>query len=297
MATTRYVLRIIPIPFTIATQKREQQFRVPTPVCLDRHPLPLLHIPATRHLKPMSANRHLIALGIIAVLHAGTFWALRAGWVTEVAPQVEKTMIARLLLAQMPAPVQAAPRAPAPQAAVAPRPPRATPAARPLVQKPVAVSPAPTAITLPDTPPPRDEVGPAAPAPTPVSIASVALPAAPPSASPAPAPAPAPEAARVAAPAPQIKTVTSGVQYLKPPEPVYPVVSRRLGEQGRVILRVLVGLAGEPERVEVLQSSGFPKLDGAAREAARHSRFRPYVDDGKATPVWALIPIHFALES
>ena len=242
----------------------------------------------------MSANRHLIALGIIAVLHAGMFWALRAGWATEVAPQVEKTMIARLLLAQTPAPVQAAPQAQ--PAAVARRLPRANPAARPLVQKPVAVSPAPTAITLPDTPPPRDEAGPAAPAPAPVSIASVALPPAP-SASPAPAPAPEPEPARVAALAPQIKTVTSGVQYLKPPEPVYPVVSRRLGEQGRVILRVLVGLAGEPERVEVLQSSGFPKLDGAAREATRQSRFRPYIEDGKATPVWALIPIHFALES
>ncbi|MBK8766094.1 MAG: energy transducer TonB [Burkholderiaceae bacterium] len=78
---------------------------------------------------------------------------------------------------------------------------------------------------------------------------------------------------------------------------MYPAVSRRLGEQGRVLLRVLVGLAGEPERIEVLQSSGYPKLDGAAREAARRSRFRPYVEDGKATPVWALIPIHFALES
>ncbi len=105
------------------------------------------------------------------------------------------------------------------------------------------------------------------------------------------------EPARAAPSAPQIKTVSAGVQYLNPPEPVYPALSRRLGEQGRVILRVLVGLGGDPERIEVLQSSGFPKLDGAAREAARKSRFRPYVEDGKATPVWALIPIHFALES
>ena len=57
-----------------------------------------------------------------------------------------------------------------------------------------------------------------------------------------------------------------------------------------MVLRVLVGTDGEPERIEMHRSSGYPKLDGAAR-------FKPYVEDGKATPVWALIPIHFALES
>ena len=257
----------------------------------------------------MPVNRHLVAIGTIVALHGAFFWALRDGWVTDKAPSVTKTLVARLLLADSPPAAKppalnkAAPaaRQTPPPATVTPPSPKVTSpklaAARPATLAPVATAPAPNAITLPDAAPRRADPEPVTPAPT----LDTAIP-------PVPSPMPIPTAAlpatdreltRAAAPstAPAIKTLTAGVQYLKPPEPVYPPISRRHGEQGRVVLRVLVGTDGEPERIEVHRSSGYPKLDGAAREAARQSRFKPYVEDGKATPVWALIPIHFALES
>jgi protein TonB len=86
------------------------------------------------------------------------------------------------------------------------------------------------------------------------------------------------------------------VQYLSRPAPSYPVYSRRAGETGRVLVRVLIDESGDPLRLELQQSSGFSRLDDSAVAAIRAARFRPYTEDGKPRPVWVLIPIVFDLE-
>lgn len=98
-----------------------------------------------------------------------------------------------------------------------------------------------------------------------------------------------------AAPAPP-KTV-SGVEYLRPPQPQYPALARRRGEEGSVVLRVLVNTQGQPERVEVQKGSGSAALDDAARRAALQALFKPHFENGQAVTVWAIVPILFSLES
>jgi periplasmic protein TonB len=90
------------------------------------------------------------------------------------------------------------------------------------------------------------------------------------------------------------KTV-SEVEYIEPPQPNYPNVSQRLGEEGKVVLRVLVNVEGKPEEAHVRISSGFARLDEAARNAALRARFRPYRDGNAVVPVWTIIPISFSL--
>jgi len=83
--------------------------------------------------------------------------------------------------------------------------------------------------------------------------------------------------------------------YLRNPQPEYPMVSRRLSEEGQVVLRVLVGPEGTPERLEVKASSGFSRLDLAALEAVRRWRFVPAHQAGQPMPAWVLVPIRFLL--
>ena len=85
--------------------------------------------------------------------------------------------------------------------------------------------------------------------------------------------------------------------YLANPRPSYPPVSRQLGEQGKVILRVLVGADGSPRRVELERSSGYHRLDRAAREAVERWRFVPARRGDTPVEATVLVPIAFSLSS
>ena len=74
-------------------------------------------------------------------------------------------------------------------------------------------------------------------------------------------------------------------------------MSRRYGEQGTVVLRVLVKADGAAGKVEVRTSSGYPLLDEAAREAVQDWRFIPATRDGKPVSEWYLVPVTFALRN
>lgn len=63
-----------------------------------------------------------------------------------------------------------------------------------------------------------------------------------------------------------------------------------------MLLRVLVDAGGRPERVVVERSSGFPRLDAAAREAVMAAQFRPWLEDGRPQAMWAIVPILFQLD-
>jgi protein TonB len=97
------------------------------------------------------------------------------------------------------------------------------------------------------------------------------------------------------APAPSAPKTISGVEYIRAPSPVYPSVARRMGETGTVILRVLIGEKGQAEQVIIQKSSGSSNLDEAGRQAVLRALYKPYIEDGKAVPVYALVPINFQL--
>lgn len=91
-------------------------------------------------------------------------------------------------------------------------------------------------------------------------------------------------------------TTASGVEYLRSPQPRYPSLARRLGETGKVVVRVLVGIDGLPQRAEIHASSGSASLDDAALEATLRALFKPYLEGGRPAMVWALVPIRFSLD-
>jgi protein TonB len=109
----------------------------------------------------------------------------------------------------------------------------------------------------------------------------------------APAPPPAPVAQ--AEPAPLSMPIFNA-DYLDNPAPSYPVLSRRLHEEGRVLLRVLVNPAGRADEVQVQSSSGHSRLDTAARETVRGWKFVPAKRGAEPVAAWVLIPVSFRLE-
>lgn len=101
-----------------------------------------------------------------------------------------------------------------------------------------------------------------------------------------------------AAPAPEssITLPRFNADYLNNPPPVYPTLARRLGEQGRVMLRVQVRADGTPAEVEINRSSGFSRLDRAALEAVRQWRFIPAQQGDAPVAASVLVPVAFTLE-
>lgn len=86
-----------------------------------------------------------------------------------------------------------------------------------------------------------------------------------------------------------------GVAYLNNPAPEYPKLAKRMGEEGRVILKVLVSATGLSETVSVERSSGFERLDQAAIDAVKQWRFVPARKGGQALSAFVLVPLKFSL--
>ena len=89
----------------------------------------------------------------------------------------------------------------------------------------------------------------------------------------------------------------SSVEYIREPVPRYPPQSRRLKEQGLVVLRVLIDEKGQACDIEIESSSGHVRLDHAAKAAVAQAMFRPYVEDGAPRRALVLIPIEFSLNT
>ena len=73
-------------------------------------------------------------------------------------------------------------------------------------------------------------------------------------------------------------------------------MSRRLREEGKVVLRVLVEPDGQPSQVEVKLSSGASRLDQSARNAVARWKFAPARRGDTAVAAWVLVPIVFNLK-
>lgn len=207
--------------------------------------------------RPSSSQRSGL-LGIVIGAHVGVLLLVMAA--KTVMPQIiEMPLIVDLLPAEAPKPP---PLKPLP--VVKPEPVRQKPA------------PAPKASTPPIEATTSNVPAPAAPV------------AAPPETKPAP---PAPAAEPVA-----ISEARFDADYLRNPSPAYPPLSRRLGEEGKVLLRVSVTPQGTADAIEIRTSSGSARLDEAAQKTVRSWRFIPAKRGETAVQSWVLVPIIFKLE-
>lgn len=142
--------------------------------------------------------------------------------------------------------------------------------------------------TQPKPPPVPQPVAIPDPAPLPNAPAGLVT-AQPPIAAPA-APAPAPAASA------KVELPSSDADYLQNSAPPYPPISKRLGEQGKVLVRVLIGADGVPQKTELRQSSGFDRLDQAALATAMRWRYVPGKRGGVPEAMWFTVPMIFVLE-
>ena len=84
--------------------------------------------------------------------------------------------------------------------------------------------------------------------------------------------------------------------YLDNPKPSYPSLARRMGVQGRVLVRVLVSSGGLPEKIELKETSGSSVLDRSALDAITRWRFVPAKRGEKSIDAWIVVPIVFTLK-
>lgn len=229
-----------------------------------------------RYAAPAGLSRNaVIALSVVA-LHVAALWALQSGLVRKAA----EVIIPAQVLSEFLTPQPPAPPAPPPPKPAPPKPAPAPP--KPSVPRP-APAPAPMPVAIADPmPAPAAPVGVLAPQPAAKPVE------APVAAAPAPAPA--------APPGPAIVQPSSDASHLNNPKPAYPAVSKRLGEQGKIVLRVLIGADGLPQKVEIKQSSGFERLDRQAVDTVSRWRFVPGTRNGVPEAMWYLQPINFVLQ-
>jgi protein TonB len=92
---------------------------------------------------------------------------------------------------------------------------------------------------------------------------------------------------------PALTAARFDADYLHNPAPAYPAQSRRLKEEGTVLLLVRVSVEGAPLSVEIRNSSGFERLDEAGLQAVRQWRFVPAKRGSENVAASVLVPIQF----
>lgn len=213
--------------------------------------------------------RGAVPLLIICSAHMAALGALALG-LDRSEPPKSPEVISVVVLPPQPLPVvappsESTPEPPRPQ----PQPTPPTPAPLPPVKN---APPTPDAISAPPAEPTP---------PTPVLAKADAAPA---------------PAAPLAPPAPPaVVPPRSDAAHLNNPAPAYPALSRKLGEQGRVLLAIYVLADGTVGEIKLKQSSGFERLDDVARNTVKRWKFVPARQGDTPIAYWYVQPMDFSL--
>jgi periplasmic protein TonB len=87
----------------------------------------------------------------------------------------------------------------------------------------------------------------------------------------------------------------SDASFLNNPAPTYPAQSRRLREEGRVLVDVYILASGSVGEFRLKRSSGFARLDEAALQAVRQWRYVPAKRGDEPIAYWYVQPVDFAI--
>jgi periplasmic protein TonB len=224
------------------------------------------------------AKDKLITLTVVLFVHSlALYWATRLSVLPPVPTPKEVAMQAVMI---MPVALPTKPTEPLPQA-TPPKPvvqPKEQP--QPIVQKTPVLPPSEKAITLEKTvvvektEPVVEKVNPTPVVNDPPVVSKVE-----------------------ATPEPVVIPPRSDASGLNNASPTYPAMSRRLAEQGKVLLEVLILANGTVGEIKLKQSSGFKRLDDAALQTVKQWRFQPAKRGNQAIDYWYLQPISFSLDS
>ena len=225
-----------------------------------------------RSHRPKPLSRQAAIATAVVVMHIVFLWALQSGLLMRAA---ELVVPVELLTQWIEPP---------------------TPLAEPIPLKPpVRPNPVKKTVTQPVMEPTPQPLALADPTPSPNAPVGVTKP------QPALPPLTAPVAVAAAAPAtlaaaPAVQMPSSDADYLQNPRPPYPSISRRLNEQGKTTIRVLIGVDGLPQRSEIFKSSGYERLDQAALTTVMRWRYSPGKRGGVPEAMWFNVPINWVLE-
>lgn len=218
---------------------------------------------------------------LVVFLHGGALTAAVL-WPQTPPELVEPPVISGVIIQAPPAEVVAAPSVQVAPPEPTPEPPKPKPKPQPKpkpkpkpVPPPPVVPPPPSekAITTPVEPPPVQE-------------------AAPPPAAPS-----TPDAEKDDTLGAPVEPPRIDAKRRNNPAPAYPPLSRRRGEEGVVILELMITAEGKVAELKVNQSSGFPRLDQAALDAVERWRYEPARRNGVAIEYRYLQPVRFALNT
>lgn len=210
-----------------------------------------------------SKHASLISFLLVVGLHAGVLAAVIL--LPSTAPKPIETVMPTIQgMLVMAEPEPAAPPPPEPPPPPTPPPPEKKPAPQPAPKPVPKAPPSERAVKAPEPEPPATVEKPAEP-----------IPAAP-------------------APAPVIPPRAEAGQ-LSNPAPAYPSLSRRLREEGTVVLEILIKADGTVGEVKIKNSSGFKRLDETAAKAVSQWRYLPATQGDKKIDFWYEQPVEFYL--
>jgi periplasmic protein TonB len=223
-------------------------------------------------------NRQTTVVVSVIVLHVGVLWALQSGLLQRVA---EAVVPAEILVEIMAPPAPSAP--PTPQPVAQPQPKVQPKAPTPVKATPTpAIQPAPAPLAIA----PSETVAEPSPA-APIAVAAAPTSATAGSALNAPPAPPAP---------PKITQPSTDADYLSNARPQYPPLSKRLNEQGKVVVRALIGTDGTASQASIKTSSGFDRLDQAALATVLKWRYVPGKRGGVPEAMWFDVPVNWVLQ-
>lgn len=215
--------------------------------------------PGRRAANPL---RQAIGIVIVVALHVGFIYALAMG-LGHQADELIQAPFQTKIIEEAKAPP---PDAPPPPPKLAQLPPPYIPPPEVQIRQPVVAAPTNAIAAVVHVKPP--EPVPAPPPPAPV---------APPKAEPV-----------------RVPAIIDAAHRCQKPE--YPAMAQRLGEEGTVVLKFLVGIDGAVVDSQVESSSGHPKLDEAARAALGGCRFKAGTVDGRPEQSWAVIKYNWKIQ-
>lgn len=224
-------------------------------------------------------NRIWRVTGAVLLGHVGVAWLVSSGVLTSAVPTSEPDNV---IMASV---VMNAPAPPAPKPAPARPPIQPQTKPEPKLQpqaKPVNPQLQPAPVLSPTTPSAAAPIVPSvAPAPAPATPAT-----------------PQTDNQRPAANATAVTVVlpSTSADYLNNPAPPYPRQSKRMGEEGTVVIRVLITPEGRAEKAEIRTSSGYVRLDDTALTTVKAWRFVPGKRNGLPEAMWFNVPIRFVLD-
>lgn len=96
---------------------------------------------------------------------------------------------------------------------------------------------------------------------------------------------------------PDFVAVEKDPEFVNRVQAVYPEMAKRAGIEGKVIVKVLVGKNGKPEKAQIIKNPGTDIFDEAVINAVMNSTYTPAIQNGRPVKVWLMVPFVFKLNA